>query len=400
MIKLVCSDRDAAIRLDFAKNFIDRDAVRDVLHRLHAQEPPRQLKPPPPANVAPLSKEDIRRRAKLLEHAEVRRLHNHLVNRNHALSDEKFWAGIKYKYKPNGERRGAARDDDDDDYGATLPRGIPTNAFEPPGEDISGLEPPNWTKGVPSPAQRHRIFLVLPVAARAYKGLVPGKMEEKSFWATLAKSSMARKISKDIRLKRSAATATQADAVFAEFHAGEQAAVAREAAARANALHAQLDLARFDDHRSAHVLEGHGATGDAPRYATRASRNQPMSTNLRIMREVNRHGQLIVDSTCETPKSIVNAAPSWRPDDDARGTPLEDLMEIEQPRFAALSADAVQKATPVFNADEAGGRGVASSDVQMFVDYLEGWQADMSALKHPIASSGSTLVSLLTQMRP
>ncbi len=37
MIRLVCSDRDAAVKLDFAREFTDRDAVRDVLNRIQTQ---------------------------------------------------------------------------------------------------------------------------------------------------------------------------------------------------------------------------------------------------------------------------------------------------------------------------------------------------------------------------
>ncbi len=417
MIRLVCSDRDAPIKLDFGKNFADRDAVRDVLNRLHGHDP----KPPigvrpdaagagkstskAPAPVAvPISTAERKRREKLLGYPEVMRLHARLVQQTGAITDQQFWDGIKYKFKANGDRKTNVPDGGDEEFARVgTDKGIPSDAFSGPGPaaQSEGIEPKSWPDGIPTPAQRHRIFLLLPVVARAYRSLVPQKKTEKGFWDALSKSSMATKLSKELRFRRSAATSTEADAVFAKFHASERVLAAKEAQAREAALDPTLDMRRFDDHRAPHVLEGHAAVGDAPRLITRPGRRElPSSTHLRIMREVNRHGQIIVDGTSTKGRNTV--AESWHKDPQEKGTPLEDLAEHVQPKFAQLSSEAVKKATPVFHPDgttiQSGP--VAESDVADFAASFDSWRCDTSSFMDPLPGSDKVLTNLMQLMKP
>ena len=91
MIRLVCSDRDAPIKLNFGKNFSNRDSVRVVLNRLHGHDTNtatgvragalgtgKHLKPPA-SPVAPVSVAEHKRRENLLDYPEVMRLHARLV---------------------------------------------------------------------------------------------------------------------------------------------------------------------------------------------------------------------------------------------------------------------------------------------------------------------------------
>eukprot|EP00171_Calliarthron_tuberculosum_P001754 IDg1754t1 len=358
-IQLVCSDRDGPIRLDFGKNFADRDAVRDVLNRLHAQDPPSSSRAATGGGAAggrgaapPQPRGD---RRPVLEGHQV---------------------PLQAERRAARGRRGGGRARDRGRHRRAQGRAHARVQQPGGGEDVCGLEPKNWAGGVPSPAQRHRIFMLLPVAARAHAALVPKKLAGAAFWSTLAKSTMARKLSKELRLKRNAGTATEADAVFAEFHAGERAAAARDSNAQEAALCRELAMHRFDDHRSAHVLEGHGATGDAPRSATRAGAgraggNLPASSHLRIMREVNRHGRLIVDSSSKRMRTAAG----------------------EQQRFATLSADALQKATPVFDAHKGNRDRVGVQDVVAFADSLAVWEADTTDFKYPISSSAKLVAT-------
>ena len=416
MIRLVCSDRDAPIKLNFGKNFSDRDSVRDVLNRLHGHDTNTAAgvragalgtgKPskPPAAPVAPVSAAEHKRREKLLGYPEVMRLHARLVQQTGAVTNQQFWDGIKFRFKANGERKTGSRDGGDEELaGVGVEKGVPSDAFSKPGPGAQseGIEPKSWPDGVPTPAQRHRIFLLLPVVARAYRVLVPRKKTEKDFWNTLSKSSMATKLDKERRFRHNANASSEADAVFAKFISSETVLAEKEAKAREEALDPTLDMRRFDDHRAPHVLEGHAAVGDAPRLIGRPmSRSLPISSNLRIMREVNRHGQIIVDGTSASGMNAV--ATSWHKDPEEKGTPLEDLVEPAQPKFASLSSEAVKKATPVFHPDGSNiQRGpISESDVAEFAACFNSWHCNTSSFIQPLPGSGEVLQSLMQLMKP
>lgn len=419
MIRLTCSDRETPVKLDFAKNWSDRDAFRDMLVHLQGGGGAQASqghggtrgtsndgnRNQTAAVVKPMSKEERQKREKMLKYPDVRKLHLRLVLQTNALTDEEFWGAIKYKFKANGERRAnvSIEQADDEVKGKGAHKGVSSAAFAAPSHSsqIQDIDPKTWSDGIPTPSQRHRIFLLLPEAARAYNALVPSRIKEKEFWRTLLDSSMGKKLSKELRFRRNQATANKADQLFAHFQASESTTAKREAKEREKGLHPSLDFRRFDDHRSPHVLEGHATYGDAPRQVSRpGDRDLPSSTHLNIMRDVNRHARLIVDDTFNS-KNANSVAPRWE-DPSEKGIVLEDLVEPEEQRFAELSSDAVQKATPVFQGDGTGNssNSISSADVSSFTSMLQNWRVDSANSLGTIKGNGIILATLLDKMQP
>ncbi len=378
----------------------------------------------------PIDADERRWREKVLAHPEARRLHANLVWHSGTVTDETFWKGMRFKYKPSGERRptaGPSADEEPEDNAPAPPdapppdappplgkrKGVPSDAFSTSTD--CAMDTTSWTDAfstdtdcamgttistheLPTPAQQHRIFMEFPAVALAHKRLVPGERSELDFWRCFLASSMTAKLSKDPRVWDNGATATEADAVFAEFQTQERREAELDRVRRAAKLSPVIDLDKFDDHRSPHVLEGHGGTGDAPRPEKEVvGRDLPMTSHLRIMREVNRHGQLIVDAD-----NRGKTFEPWAPREEDRGAPMEDLMEAEEPRFATLAVGAIKKAASVFRGgtDDGDGMQVDTDQMHEFVAGLSHWEADTARLIYPIPAAGSALIELLSQMRP
>jgi len=431
MIRIVCDDRDKPIKLDFG-NFPDRDSVRDVLNRLRGDDSNPASAPGAKARAMPRSKPQPRAnrltaaqlqwRQKILGYPEVQRLHAGLVVQSGAVTDEEFFEGMKYKFKPNGDRRNNGANASSSSHEAVgKVKGIPSHAFNAPKsaeipkdkKKKEGLEPDNWPEdGIPVPAQRHRIFLLIPVAARAYADLIGKKsMPEKKFWDTLKESSLVNKLSTDLRFRRNA-TATKADAVFAEYFSSNQMETRNEDKEREKNLDKSLDIRRFDDHRSSHVLEGHPAFGDAPKITNTPGISQPASSHLRIMREVNRHGRMIMDD------STFKKREGWRKSAaERKGVFLDDLAEKEQPKFATLSETTVQKAAaqfqskitnekkninaaPVGNDNDTMKDAALMRDIETVENSMIHWTHNPNPTLHTRSNGGAVLLKLLGQMRP
>lgn len=406
MIRLWCSDRDTPVKLDFVREFADRDAVKAVLNRLQTGGAPAgpaaaagvSATGSPAAKVAPskpVSAETFRWRKKLLSYADVRELHAKLVQQTAAVSDDDFWDAMRFKFLKTGERRPTANAPPAADASVGGRQGVPSDAFAEAGAPDADAS--TWEEGIPNPGQRHKVFMEFPAVARAHGALVPGKRTDKEFWKVFLETSIASKLTKGMRGRRSAASAGEADAVFAEFLTHERREAERETAARAARLSRAIDLDRFDDHRSPHVLEGHGGTGDAPRpMKSAAGRDLPASSSLRIMRQVNKHGRLILDGDVPRRDGRVQA---WKRGAADRGAPLDDLIQAKVPRFAPLGAGAIRKAAP--------GEGpsapvvyLPAAQMQELADGLQHWEADREKLMYPVGTAGGTLVELLGQMRP
>ena len=439
MIRLVCSDREGAIKLDFGQKFKERDAIRDVLNRLQSGNtaplsvggnPTLSTKPEAQqsaANVAPpvklISAEERKWRDRLLVRKEVLKLHRKLV-RAGAVSDDTFWSGMRYKYKPNGELRPAASrtgEEECEETGGVANsstakrtgerRGIPSDAFTTSGPD-GALDISSWPNTIPTPAERHRAFMAFPAVRSAYTALIPGSMSEEKFWEYFRDSSMASKYMKNKSSRRSMATATAADTVFAEFQAMESNQLEEERRSRAANLDKQIDLDKFDDHRSIHVLEGHGDTGDAPRPLKRQRAGALAgSSNLDIMRQVNRHGQLIVDNTAMNASGRRKElqTQSWQPEEEDKGRPLEDLITDEEPRFAKLAVTTdMARPRAISKSAESGAKapkGQAENEVlgeqaMNFASNLTAWKLNTSRLLRTIPSASTTTAELMAGMRP
>lgn len=434
MIRLVCTDRDAPIKLDFGREFGDRDAIRDVLNRLQSSGP-NAVRAPTTAGVAsasgsatngagavpapgpppkPMTPKEREWREKLLAHKDVRRLHGRLVRMTgvSVISDDMFWEGMRYKFKPNGERRpntGTAADESDDgdvDGGVGARTGVPSDAYSTAAD--AGLDTTKWANTIPNPAERHQVFMRYPAVARALNAKVPKDMSEEKFWSFFLQSSMATRRGKDARMSKiAAASANEAETVFTEFQARETAQLETDLQARAAGLSTDIDLDRFDDHRTPHVLEGHAMGGEAPRPLKR-HRGHALaeSSNLTLMRQINRHGQLIVDESTLGSGKNSTAPVSWQPEDEDRGRPLEDLMAHTDPEYAKLGiARSSSLRQPGARGDSLASAGTtdgstAASIAHTAASHLDHWSPDLVHLTMGIESAPAVLRKLLASMRP
>jgi TFIIH p62 subunit, N-terminal domain len=459
MIRIQSNDRATPIMLDFGTGFGDRDAIRDVLNR--------RLTPagaanatvgsdpiPEPALVAPaqpsidwsaLPIEERKKRELLLRKKEIRALHMRLVVSG-IVDDDKFWRGMKCKYKDNGQRRGASvADEGDDEDGAVsigTDHGVPSAAFDSSVERAAAGDhgAVKWAGDMPSVAERHRVFMEHPAVSLAFRAKVldarPGAlMSEAAFWAVYKQSSMAQKHIKGT--KRAAAVATEADAMFAEFHASVQQALEAEEKQRAAAVDGSLNLSRFDDHRTRHVTDGHAAGGEAPRGTKRRAAGGKVnaaeeSRGLALMRQLNRHGAMVVESDgivglgsstgrdggsiagnkAVDPAASINcdALGAWREDEDERVHPLRHLEQSEQPIYASLALGderafiAARTTSGISDKEFSGARAESESLRAAALEFgrgLQGWQPNLGRLgQDGCGIAGIQLAGILAKMKP
>ncbi|KAI0563183.1 TFIIH subunit Tfb1/GTF2H1 [Gracilaria domingensis] len=353
MIRLTCSDRPTKITLDFGASFTDRDAVRDVLNRLQsapAFAPPVVQQPP----KKPLSDKQKLWRTSLLRKKEVRQMHQRLVL-TRAVTEETFWKGMKFRYTPKGELKNPNEPLEHAD--ALNDAGVPSDAFTA----TNSCDDLKWDT-IPSPAQRHQIFLAHPALKRAFLHKNVGFDDEK-MWAMFAASSMAPRSAR-LRSKSDSVRAGAADAFFAPFQAREAERAMKDRDKSVHNLDATLAIDRFDDHRTEHIQDPH-----PPKRAR-------VSDALRLMRMVNTHGAMIVGD-------------GWK-DSDER--PLEDLVDEPEKSFAPL---AVRENAPKIQT-----AAVDSYAAVAFSDAMRLWRADVARFSEPIASSGDVLQKLIESMRP
>eukprot|EP00178_Gracilaria_changii_P007842 TRINITY_DN2443_c0_g1_i1.p2 TRINITY_DN2443_c0_g1~~TRINITY_DN2443_c0_g1_i1.p2 ORF type:complete len:414 (+),score=73.06 TRINITY_DN2443_c0_g1_i1:2165-3406(+) len=353
MIRLTCSDRPNKITLDFGTSFTDRDAVRDVLNRLQsapALAPPVMQQPP----KRPLSEKQKAWRTSLLKKKEVRLMHQRLVLTG-AVAEETFWKGMKFRYTPKGELKNPNEPLDNAD--AINETGVPSDAFTA----TNSCDDLKWDT-VPSPAQRHQIFLAHPAVKRAFLHK-KASFDDEKMWALFTASSMAPRSAR-LRTKRDSVRAGEADAFFAPYQAKEAERAIKDREKSIQNLHPALAINRFDDHRTEHV--------DDPHPPKRAR----VSDALRLMQMVNNHGGMIVGE-------------GWR---DNNERPLEDLLaEPENPLTSLDVRESVPKRqTTVLDSDVA----VALSGA------MRHWRADVARFSEPITSSGDVLRKLIDSMRP
>lgn len=335
--------------LDFGANFDDRDAIRDVLNRRLtpdgaangagsvAPAAPKP-KPKPVVDLSALPAEERNRRRVLLRKKEVADLYRRLVNSG-VVDDEKFWKATKLKYKPNGQRRGATAAELETATGVGVEKGVPSTAFVTTEEITRPVNAPPFEGETPTAAERHRTFMDHPAVSLAYRAKVldasPGaRMSEKAFWSVYMQSSMAQRHVKGT--KRAAKVATEADVMFAEFHAAEHFAMEAAEQARAAAVDASINMDRFDGHRQVHVRDAHDV-GTGMASSKRMRRNETNATGetrgLGLMRKLNMHGTMALDGL----SGGVSAA--WREADDLRAHPFRHLEGEVAPAYAKLALE-------------------------------------------------------------
>lgn len=356
VIRIMSADRAAPVMLDFGTSFGDRDAVRDVLNKRltpagAASSAPSasgalfsgqsqkilQTNAQPKVDWSSLPAEQRDWRTLLMTKKEVVVLHMKLVGSG-IVSDDKFWKELKWKYKQNGQRRGLTAAEIEDFSAIGSEKGVPSSAFDNPAESESARGA-QWVGDIPSSAERHIIFMEHPAVSLAYRAKVldapaSTRMPETAFWSVFKKSSMAHSRLKGT--KRAAAVATEADAMFAEFHARRNEVFTANEQKRARTIDNTLNMDRFDDHRQLHVLEGHASSGDAPRDIKRrreGTGSAGESRGLDIMRKLNQHGTMILDG-------VGRGIPtSWRDEEGARQHPLPDLEEDYSQEYTKLNVD-------------------------------------------------------------
>lgn len=434
MLRLVVSDRSDKPTLDFGKSFSDRDAVRDMLNRLQSPVPQSQAKEgsgsaTTAASVVPareLSEEERSRRVALLQRKEVFRLHKAVVSSG-AVTDDMFWAAMRYRYKENGEpraRSGLAVDDEDDgeamDIDATgegangdsnaqnvgsiasaaaaaRRKGVPSDAFVASKGSIEGpnglaveVDLSTWTSVIPNAGQRHMVFMAKPAVGRAYRETVgKGKMSEERFWQLFSASSWSKRRAGRMTKTDTARTA-EADTIFAPFESAERRLADNEATERARHVARELDLAHRDDHRGVHVHDLRNGEGTSVVVGTTARSGLDCSSGLRLVRLVNRHGSLVLDE---------GGVGAWEAEGVDKERPLEDLV-TEQSR-AVTSLELHNSDARVAKQNSATADRVI--DVEACADvrnWFDGWEADVTRFRKPVPAGEARLTELLMSMRP
>lgn len=397
-MRLTCNDRASKVTFDFGRNFTERDAVRDVLNKLQSQGSAATKAPGSTVSgtasaeaqavkpIVAISAEERARRQILLGKKEVRRLHASLV-RSGAVSDETFWNAMKFRYKANGERRvgrfasggtGGAEDEEEDE--GTIResvRGVPSDAYEEGRIDTS-----QWENGMPNAAQRHSVFMQEGAVGRAYKRWV-GEMGEAKFWQYFIRSSLAKR--RNGMSKVETVQTAEADGLFAPFQAKEEEMEREEMERRVKMLDRGIDMDRFDDHRTAHVMDGRGGAGEGIGWG-RKRKVMGMTENLRLLKRVNRHGSLIVEGE------------GWR-EEGEKGRPLEDLAGEEQTEYAELGVGEIGQR----GVERGDGEGAGVEDGGMVVgigSWMEGWEADVRRFIRGVEGSGAMLRELVWRMKP
>lgn len=314
-------------------------------------------------------------------------MHRTLV-RTGAVSEEQFWNAMKYRYKNNGERRGG-RGEVEEEGDAAKGRGVPSDAFATGMTAVVDVD--RWEGEIPTAAQRHLVFMAHPAVAAALDAKVPKEMSEAKVWQLFRESSMGR-IGRGGRKtvgrlsKLETAVAAEADAVFAGFQAREGELVARDMERRVEDLAREIDMDRFDDHRGAHVTEGHVDAGDAPR-AMKQRRGMPATGGLRLMQMVNRHGTLVVDE---------GSGAGWA-GDSVKGRPLEDLEVGEGVAFAKIGGVADPGRMEVV---AKGGAEEAADVAREVAGAVEMWSGSVVRLASGVEGSAGVLQALLAKMVP
>lgn len=422
-IRINSKDRATPIMLDFGTNFDDRDAIRDVLNRRltpdgaagagAAPAPEPKAAPAKPAvDLSALPAEERNRRRVLLQKKEVADLYRRLVG-SEVVDDEKFWKAIKLKYKPNGQRRGATAAELESSRGVGADKGVPSTAFVTTEEVARPDNAPPWEGETPSPADRHRVFMDHPAVALAYRAKVldaqPGaRMTEKAFWSVYMQSSMAQRHVKGT--KRAAKVATEADVMFAEFHAQEHTAAEASDQRRAAAVDPSINMDRFDDHRQVHVRDAHDI-GTGMVAAKRKRRNETNATGetrgLELMRRLNMHGTMVLDGVND------GESAAWREADDLRAHPFRHLEGTEAPAYAKLALEneqaflAAQAGVDHGSAARGAGKGAGASAAEDLPANLasrvsaavQDWTPSLALYGNGMEGNKATLDCLLDKMK-
>jgi len=249
-------------------------------------------------NISPA---EFKRRGDILKSSEeARQLYERLVEGG-LTSDAHFWKFIHLKLNKSSLERTDYRPSD-------IKRGVPTTREDEAIE--SGTAEPTFKL---TPAKRNQIFLQYPEVRLAYKANVPQKMDERQFWEKYSRS----------RYFHKTGTATEADKLFAQYEKQAAEAIESEFKARKAGLDLSLNLDRVDDHRVAHIKDLH----------EEGSSNLKNNMYLPKLKNLNRHGKLVLDSNAATDSNKV----FWKGDLDEINHPMPDLEEAEELHMQSLT---------------------------------------------------------------
>lgn len=425
MIRIHSVDRAAPVMLDFGGAFGDRDAIRDVLNRKltpagaassASATPPVSTVPvatgsPQVADWSSLSTDERKWRQLLMKRKEVIDLHRNLVA-SRIVDDEKFWKGMKCKFKQNGQRGSATAAEIEGPSDVGISQGVPSAALVSVVDASSDGGEIAWGGDTPSSAQRHRIFMEHPAVSLAYRAKVldaasGARMTESSFWGVYKRSSMAQRHMKGA--KRAAAVATEADAMFAEFTAKEDIELEAAEQKRAKKVDSSLNIDRFDDHRQLHVQD---ARADALLRLLKPKRGRSSapgeSRGLDLMRKLNTHGSMVLDGVAQQSSS------AWREDEDARAHPLRHLEGTPIPEYTKLALrderafleaqtcgpPASGNKVDIDNSKRCVGQQELEEATLHMSQQLKGWDPDLSTFADGDGRNGGILNALLAKMRP
>eukprot|EP00188_Purpureofilum_apyrenoidigerum_P000532 Plantae.Rhodophyta-Purpureofilum_apyrenoidigerum.ctg12353.p1 GENE.Plantae.Rhodophyta-Purpureofilum_apyrenoidigerum.ctg12353~~Plantae.Rhodophyta-Purpureofilum_apyrenoidigerum.ctg12353.p1 ORF type:complete len:464 (+),score=82.35 Plantae.Rhodophyta-Purpureofilum_apyrenoidigerum.ctg12353:117-1508(+) len=248
-----------------------------------------------------ISSAEFKRRGDILKGSEeARQLYERLVEGG-LVSDAHFWKFFSMKFSRSSLSKADYRPLD-------MKRGVPTTREDEAIE--SGTTEATFKL---TPAKRNQIFLQYPEVRLAYRANVPQKMDERQFWEKYSRS----------RYFHKTGTATEADKLFAQYEKQAAEAIESELKARKAGLDLSLNLDRVDDHRIAHVKDLH----------EEGSFNLKNNMYLPKLKNLNRHGKLVLDSNAATESNRA----FWKGDADDIEHPMPDLEEPEALHMQSLT---------------------------------------------------------------
>lgn len=413
MMKIDAADFPKGLKLDFRKEFADRDAVRDVLNQKLNTKDPRAdgalngngaAKSDKDGTDAvnkiqqqvTLPKEERERRLAIFKNKEVRDLHLKLVHSG-LISEEKFWDAMRWRYDQRGQKRKLWGDEE---VGEVSGRKGMSSALGADAVDVDENDPSTngSTKKIKmNMAKKHEIFVEFPAVERAFKALVPKKLSEVKFWENFFTSSMFRKDQASIGINK-------ADELFAPFEAQEAALFDKEIHERGRALDPELNIDRFDDHRLPHVLGGQGENQQTLNIPGAQPSLHVPSSNLLLMRRVNRHGTLVVNQSAEETHGNTehHSLEAWHEDEQQKQHPLPDLEKDEAGNFAPLTIKNQKvffEAQAAKDPEETAEAASLTPQVRSLAEMTLQWVPDLERWTKPCDVSAATLNSILASMR-
>jgi len=324
--------------------------------------------------VNEISQRELLQRAEILmKNAEIRKLHEFLVGKR-LISDDEFFKAVKFRLKRESQDENALDD------AIQLERGLPTSMSDPLKAAEESVE---RKKFILTPAAIHQIFLAHPAVHRAYRDLVPSKMNQAVFFQKFLESSLYNR-------DRLGAAASQADELFSKYEVEDADAYRREIGERVGMIEVSINLTKQDPHEQIHLKGRHAEDSDV---AIQSRKNAPF---LPLARYINRHGTLVIDAGGKSSGGGESHAvhTPWR--EETHREVLEDLLPAPQLPTIPLE---IQQSSAFFRDEDSNMHDHADLHEQsrQFIRHLQSW--DSQKRQRHIPDVGSRLEQIQNMLQ-